>query len=104
MRDVRRTGLLAMISAFAEADLRPVLPSISVPTLLLYGELDVRAPLPVARALHTAIPASELRVLPGVGHEVNLEAPEAFNAEVRRFLTRNVTGGGRQVTRTPRCP
>jgi pimeloyl-ACP methyl ester carboxylesterase len=25
-------------------------------------------------------------VLPGVGHCLNLEAPDAFNAEVRRFL------------------
>ena len=88
MREVRAAGLLAMVSAFAEADLRPVLPTISVPTLVLHGEHDVRAPLPVAQALHAGIPGSELVVMPGVGHEVNLAAPEAFNAEVRRFLTR----------------
>src|SRR3954447_4111113 len=86
MLDVRPTGLLPMLTAFAEADLRDVLPTIAVPTLLIYGERDVRAPLPVAEALHAAIPASELVVLPGVGHCLNLEAPDAFNAEVRRFL------------------
>jgi uncharacterized membrane protein YfcA len=47
---------------------------------------DVRAPRPVAEALHAAIPNSELVLLPEVGHVCNLEAPEAFNAEMRRFL------------------
>ena len=86
MHDVRPSGLLSMLTAFAEADLRAVLPRITVPTLLLYGELDVRSPLPVAQALHSRLPASELVLLPGVGHAVNLAAPEAFDAEVRRFL------------------
>lgn len=86
MLDVRPAGTLAMLTAFAEADLREVLPTIAVPTLLLYGTQDVRSPREVADALHAAIPGSELVLLPGVGHLVNLEAPEAFNTEVRRFL------------------
>ena len=86
MLDVRPAGTLAMLSAFADADLRDVLPGIAVPTLLLYGDADVRSPLPVAEALHAAIPNAELVVLPGVGHVTNLEAPDAFNAAVRRFL------------------
>lgn len=86
MLESRPAGLLAMLSAFADADLSEVLPTIVVPTLLLYGERDARAPLPVAEALHAAIPGSKLVVLPGVGHDINLEAPDAFNAEVRRFL------------------
>ena len=85
-REVRPAGMVPMLTAFAEADLREVLPTIDVPTLLLYGEKDTRAPLPVAEALHAAIPRSELVVLPGVGHYVNLAAPDAFNAEIRRFL------------------
>lgn len=86
MLEVRPSGLLSMLTAFAAADLREVLPTIAVPTLLLYGELDARAPLAVARALHAAIPTSELVVLPGVGHYLNLAAPAAFDAEIRRFL------------------
>jgi len=86
MFEVRSAGLLPMLTALAEADLRDVLLTIAVPTLLLYGEPDVRSPLPVADALHAGIPGSELVVLPGVGHCVNLAAPEAFDAEVRRFL------------------
>ncbi|HEU4529045.1 MAG TPA: alpha/beta hydrolase [Actinomycetota bacterium] len=80
------TGLRAMARCFADADLRDVLPRIDVPTLLLYGEDDVRAPLDVAQALHAAIPRSRLVVLPGVGHVSCLEAPERFNAELLTFL------------------
>ena len=75
-----------MLTAFAEADLRDVLPTIDVPTLLLHGEKDARASVPVAEALHAAIPGSELVVLPGVGHYVNLAVPDVFDAEIRRFL------------------
>jgi pimeloyl-ACP methyl ester carboxylesterase len=86
MLDVRPAGARPMLAAFADADLRAVLPTIAVPTLLLYGAADVRAPRPVADALHAAIPNSKLVLLPGVGHQCNLEAPGAFNAELRRFL------------------
>jgi pimeloyl-ACP methyl ester carboxylesterase len=79
-------GYRAMARAFAEADLRDVLPGVDVPTLLLYGEADRRSPLPVATDLHATIPASTLVVLPGVGHLCNIEAAETFNSEVRRFL------------------
>lgn len=75
-----------MLRSFAVADLRDVLVTIAVPTLLLYGDLDVRAPLPVAEDLHARIPGSRLVVLPGVGHDANMEAPETFNDAVRTFL------------------
>ncbi|RFU20460.1 alpha/beta fold hydrolase [Geodermatophilus marinus] len=86
MLDVRPAGTRSMLTAFADADLRDVLPTVAVPTLLLYGAEDVRAPRSVAEALHAAIPGSRLVFLPGVGHVTNLEAPEAFDAELRRFL------------------
>ena len=75
-----------MTFAFAEADLRNVLPTIEVPTLLLYGEADQRSPLNVAENLHAKISTSKLVIIPGVGHQSNLESPEIFNAEVRSFL------------------
>lgn len=80
-------GFRAMARASAE-NVRDVLPHVNVPTLLLYGDKDVRAPLSVAEDLHTAIPGSMLVVLPGAGHVSNIEAPEAFNRAVRTFLRR----------------
>jgi pimeloyl-ACP methyl ester carboxylesterase len=60
---------------------------IEVPTLLVYGDNDVRTPLAVGEDLHAAIPGSRLVVLPGVGHVCNVEAPDAFNRVVRDFLS-----------------
>ena len=75
-----------MARALAEADLRDVLRRIAVPTLLLYGDKDVRAPLTVAQDLHLKIPNSTLVVMRGVGHMSSVEAAELFNTEVRGFL------------------
>jgi pimeloyl-ACP methyl ester carboxylesterase len=80
-------GFRAMALACA-ADLRDVLPQVQVPTLLLYGDQDVRAPLGVGHALHAAIPNSDLIVMPGVGHVSSVEAADRFNREVRQFLQR----------------
>jgi pimeloyl-ACP methyl ester carboxylesterase len=80
-------GQRSLLSAgWAEHDVRDVLPRMSVPTLLLYGEQDVRSPAAVAEAMHTQIAGSRLVFMPGVGHMGNLESPELFNAEVRDFL------------------
>ena len=69
----------------AEADQRDLLSRIAVPTLLIWGELDARSPLSVARQFEQAIPDTELVVIPGAGHVSNLEQPERFNQAVREF-------------------
>jgi pimeloyl-ACP methyl ester carboxylesterase len=86
MAENHRDGVRAMLNAMAEADLRDVLPTIAVPTLLLYGAEDARSRGEVANAMHERIPGSTLVVLPDVGHMSNLEAPEAFNHVVRSFI------------------
>ena len=86
-------GFEAMARASAE-DVRDVLPRIDVPTLLVYGEHDIRAPLSVAERLRTAIRGAELVVLPGVGHVCNVEAPDEFNAAVREFAMSSRLGAG----------
>ena len=87
LSDFHPAGQRAIVRAgFAEHDLRDVLPGIDVPTLLLYGDKDVRAPLSVAKEMHASILGSTLVVIPDVGHMSDMEAPERFNAEVRTFL------------------
>jgi pimeloyl-ACP methyl ester carboxylesterase len=85
MRAFHPAGVRAMARACSE-DLRDVLPKVLVPTLLVYGESDVRAPLSVAEDLHAAISGSTLVVLPDTGHLCSTEAPEAFNRTLRNFL------------------
>ena len=85
LRRFHPAGFRAMARAAAE-DLRDALPSISVPTLLVYGDKDVRAPLRVANDLNSAIAGSKLVVLSGAGHVCNIDAAAEFNAAVMAFL------------------
>jgi pimeloyl-ACP methyl ester carboxylesterase len=70
----------------AETDLRPVLPTVDVPTLVLHGEADARSPLANAEALHAAISTSQLVVLPKLGHACVVENAEVCSAEIRQFV------------------
>lgn len=81
-------GFLAMARA-AAVDLRAVPPTVTIPTLLIYGDRDERAPRAAADAIHAAIGQSRLVMLEGVGHLCNVEAPDDFNHEVRSFLRAN---------------
>ncbi|MGW2013629.1 alpha/beta fold hydrolase [Streptomyces sp. NPDC001927] len=82
---VRPDTLRAQLLLMAETDQRDLLPTVAVPTLLLWGERDVRSPLAVARQFQESIPGAELVVFPGTGHVSNLERPEEFNRAVRGF-------------------
>lgn len=82
---VRRQSLRVQLALMAEADQRDLLPRIAVPTLLIWGELDARSPLSVARQFEDAIPNAKLVVIPDAGHVSNLEQPEQFNNVVREF-------------------
>jgi pimeloyl-ACP methyl ester carboxylesterase len=84
--ELHPTATRTALRAFAEADLRDVLPRIDVPTLMLYGAQDVRAPSSVWGPLHSTIPGAELVLIPGVGHMVDMEAPDRVNDELRTFL------------------
>jgi pimeloyl-ACP methyl ester carboxylesterase len=84
--EIHPAGTRVAMRAFAEADLREVLPRIDVPTLLLYGDADVRAPRDVWEPLLAEIPAATLVRFPGVGHMIDIEAGDRFNEEVRSFL------------------
>lgn len=86
MADSRPAAGATMARAFAVADLTPHLPSIDVPTLIVHGENDTRAPREVADALLAAIPNARLTVIENVGHESFLEAPERVNQVLREFL------------------
>lgn len=84
-RRVEASGGHPLAHSFAATDLREHLPTVDVPTLVVHGTRDTRAPRPVAEALHRGIPGSRLAVVEA-GHEVNTEAPEALTREIRAFL------------------
>jgi len=82
---VRPESLSTQLAVMAEADQRDLLPRVDVPALLVWGELDARSPLTVARQFAQAIPDAKLVVIPGAGHVSNLERPDQFNEAVREF-------------------
>jgi pimeloyl-ACP methyl ester carboxylesterase len=62
------------------------LSSISLPVLVMVGELDLPDFQSIARRLSTELPQAELRTLAGAGHMSNMEAPRLFNELVLKFL------------------
>lgn len=68
------------------ADLTPVLADVKVPTLVVWGAKDGLIPPARTQALVAAIPGGRGVEIPGAGHLSPLEAPEAFNEELLRFL------------------
>ena len=89
---VRPESLSTQLLVMAETDQRDLLPHIAVPTLLIWGELDARSPLRVARQFAHAIPDTQLVVIPGCGHVSNLEQPGQFNEAVREFCRAHSPG------------
>lgn len=87
--DVRRHSMQTALSIMAATDLNFVLPTISVPTLLVWGEVDVRSPLRIAHEFREAIPNATLIVIPGCGHVTSLDRPDEFNRVVREFCRRH---------------
>ena len=83
--DVRPESMRTALRVMAEADQRDLLPRIAVPTLLIWGQLDARSSLNVARQFKEAIPNAQLVVIPRAGHLSNLEQPSQFNDTVREF-------------------
>jgi pimeloyl-ACP methyl ester carboxylesterase len=69
-------------------DSAAVLPTITVPTVIIVGDEDVITPPSDAQFMHERIQGSTLVTIRGVGHMSNLEAPEAFNVAMNGFLAR----------------
>lgn len=84
----RAGAVIAALRGMAtRADRTPLLAQINVPTLIITGSADEMIPPSESEAMAAAIPGSKLVVIPGVGHLSNVEAPDAFNAAVRDFIT-----------------
>jgi len=72
--------------ALAALDLRPRLPGIRNPALVMCGALDQTTPPALARELAQAIPGAAWREIPDSGHCPMLEQPEALVALMNEFL------------------
>ncbi len=68
--------------------------SISVPTLVIYGDLDQML-IDASKHLASVIPNAELEAIPEAAHAPQYERPELFNAALRRHLARNATAAAK---------
>jgi 3-oxoadipate enol-lactonase len=76
----------ALCDAFLEINLTSQLSRISCPTLVLVGEKDILKHEGFARIIADSIIGSRLQVVPGAGHAVVIEQPEAVLAKIREFV------------------
>jgi pimeloyl-ACP methyl ester carboxylesterase len=67
-------------------DLQPLLPTLNLPVLLIWGEKDTDAPLEDGRLMERLIPDAGLVVFEGAGHYAYLEQPGRFCRIVEVFL------------------
>ncbi|AYD41049.1 alpha/beta hydrolase [Clostridium fermenticellae] len=70
-------------------DLRPCLPKINVPTLLIWGDQDEETPLSFGQIMEKEIPDAALIVFKGAGHFAYLDKINDFNKIVSKFLGGN---------------
>lgn len=86
LRDAEDSGVGNVFRNAVTNDQTQLLPMISVPTLLLWGENDDAAPVSIAKEIQTLIPKSVLTVLPKIGHNVHIDNPMLTYGAIERFL------------------
>jgi len=89
IRNTRPAGYIGCCRAIPKIDATDRLGAITCPVQVVVGEQDVGTPVAMSRAIHDAIPASELVVIPSASHLSNLEQPAAFNKALGDFLERH---------------
>ncbi|AEV76756.1 putative hydrolase or acyltransferase of alpha/beta superfamily [Mycolicibacterium rhodesiae NBB3] len=74
-----------------------------LPTMIIFGDQDRCIPVAHAYSAHEAIPGSELHVIPGVGHQPQVQCPETVARLVGDFIDKSATAlswrGARQGLR-----
>ncbi|WNV84360.1 3-oxoadipate enol-lactonase [Umezawaea sp. Da 62-37] len=77
----------AICEAIAAMDLRPVLPSIQAPTVVIAAAQDEATPPEFLRVIADAIPDAELYVVGDAAHLANVEAADAVSVILHGYLT-----------------
>jgi pimeloyl-ACP methyl ester carboxylesterase len=84
--DYARPGAFTASVAWYSANPSGSQASIANRTIVLWGDRDPLFPVAWAESLAESFTDAELRVLPGAGHFLPLEAPDAFADAVKAFL------------------
>jgi pimeloyl-ACP methyl ester carboxylesterase len=84
--DYARPGAFTASVAWYSANPSGSQAPIDVATIVLWGDRDPLFPAAWAESVPESFTDAELRLLPGAGHFLPLEAPQAFADAVRAFL------------------
>jgi len=74
--------------ALRDADLRPDLKKITIPTVIMHGKKDKICSFDLAEQMKSGIPNSRLVVFEKSGHSMFLEETDKFNSELIKFAGR----------------
>ncbi|MBA3832837.1 MAG: alpha/beta hydrolase [Chthoniobacterales bacterium] len=90
VRDMQQTPVpvaIACNKALAETDLRPDLPKVDRPTLVIQGDNDASVPLEITgRPTAAGIKGAILKVYPGAPHGLFLTHMERVNQDIATFI------------------
>ena len=81
----------AILSKVVNEDLCHLMPKISAPTLLFWGENDTATPLSDAKRMEKLIPDAGLVTVAGAGHYAFLENTPLFLRVVESFLSKEIS-------------
>ena len=84
-------GTASIMDALIGLDLRPLLPRISCPTMVVIAEHDAIMPLERSRGLVAGIPGAAEAFVAGSGHALVVENPAEFNRICVDFLARHLS-------------
>ncbi len=88
LRATSPAGYAGCCEAIAAMDLRPLLPLVAAPTLLLAGSDDPAAPDSTALEMAAAMPDARVEVIDGAAHLLNVECAAATTAAILEHLGR----------------
>lgn len=81
--DTPTNTVMTMIYNYILMDCRPLLPKISVPTLIT----TVQGPrLDYMKHMHQSLPHSHFEIIEGAGHALFVDQPDQFNRLLERFI------------------
>jgi len=81
---------VAMLAAAGRHTTEDLLPTVTVPTLVIAGGRDGFTPPERSRAIAEAVPGAELLEIPNASHTAPIEHPHLVNFTIRDFLARRI--------------
>ena len=82
----RRDSILDALGVLVGTDLRPKLPAVTCPVLLLHGDSSPFIPVSVMAAMHEGLPDSRLKVFARARHGLPFSHAEECARSLREFL------------------